>query len=472
MKENSYDEKTAMYIARVNRLPKNALKAPIIIALAFGYFIALYDVIDVGLALPYITLSGVSLTSSQASFIASMGLFGYIPGAIFLSILADKIGRKPGLMITASITAIGSLGNAFSINYLMLVVFRFITGMGIGGDLILVIVYLVEMVPTKGRGHYVNIVYIVGWAGLGLGPLIASEIVLLIPATGWRIVFAIGGVLAVMVVVIRETAPETVRFLGVKKRYDELEKVVSEMERTAMKKAHITSLPEPVPDKFTYSERKNPLSVFKDKKYRKRIIAVFITIFFFYWGEYPYLALMTTYTKSVLLYTPAQENTVILYFGLAGIATFLGAIGIRLVLEKIHRGKLVTFSNGVGMLLGIVIVVYGAVTRNLLIMFVGMLLTNFIGVGWSNQLNYLNGSENVPSDARATAFSLQDGLGHLGAGISLLLLFPLIAVVGGYVGWIIYQVPMVIAAIALIFILPNTLNKNLENINEASAAEE
>ena len=123
------------------------------------------------------------------------------------------------------------------------------------------------------------------------------------------------------------------------------------------------------------------------------------------------------------------------------------------------------------MLLGIIIIVYGAVNRNMLTMFVGMLLTNFIGVGWSNQLNYLNGSENVPSDVRATAFSLQDGLGHLGAGNSLILLFPLIAVAAGYVGWIIYQVPMVIAAIALIFILPNTINKNLENINEAGVAE-
>ncbi len=467
MKGQQYDEKAAGYIARVNRLPVSGLKMPIIIALAFGYFIALYDVIDVGLALPYVSFNGIGLTGGQSSFIASMGLFGYIPGAIGLSFLADKIGRKPGLIITASITAIGSLGNAFSINYAMLVAFRFITGMGIGGDLILVIVYLVEMVPTKGRGHYVNMVYIVGWAGLGLGPFLASEVVLLIPNIGWRIIFVIGGILAVIIVIIRETAPETVRFLAVKKRYDELEKVVSEMEKNAMRKAHVDKLPEPEPENFAYTERKNPFTVFKDKKYKKRIIAVFITIFFFYWGEYPYLTLMTTYTKSILLYPSTLESSVIFYFGLAGIATFLGSIGIRLVLEKVHRGKLVTISNGIGMLLGIIITVYGAVNRNIIIMFVGMIVTNFIGVGWSNQLNYLNGSENVPSDVRATAFSLQDGLGHLGAGISLLLLFPLILSVGSYTGWIIYQIPMVIAAAFLIFILPNTIGKNLETINEA-----
>ena len=465
--EDITDDKKAMFIARLDRLPKTGLKFPIIMALAFGYFIALYDVIDVGLALPYISFNGVFLTSGQASFVASMGLLGYIPGAIGLSYLADNIGRKPGLMITAFLTALGSLGNAFAVNYPMLVIFRFITGMGIGGDLILVIVYLVEMVPAKGRGHYVNTVYIAGWAGLGLGPFLAAEIVLLIPVIGWRIIFIIGGTLAAIVLVIRADAHETVRFLALKGKFEKLESIISEMENIAMKRAHVDKLPEPVPVQFVY-DKGNPFAVFKNKKYRKRIIAVFITIFFFYWGEYPYLVLFPTFTKSILLYSSSNQSTVIFLFGLAGIATFLGSIAIRLVLEKIHRGQLVAVSNGVGMLLGVIIMVYGAMHTNIIVMFIGMLLTNFIGVGWSNQLNYLNGSENVPSNARATAFSMQDGLGHLGAVISLLFLFPLISLIGGFNGWIVYQIPMVIAAIALIFILPNPINTKLESINEAN----
>lgn len=469
MKNNDdIDLKSASYVARVDRLPAIGITKAVMVALAFGYFIALYDVVDVGLALPYITFNGASLTAGQASFVASMGLFGYIPGAIGLSYLADRIGRKPALMLTALITSIGSLGNAFSISYPMLVAFRFITGAGIGGDLILVMVYLVEMVPSKGRGHYVNLVYIVGWAGLGIGPLIASEIVLYIPNIGWRIIFLIGGLLAAIVVVVRESAVESVRFLAVKKKYAKLDRILPGMEALSMKNAHVTTLSKPHPENFMYQERKNPFAVLKDKRYRKRIIFIFITIFFFYWGEYPYLSLFTTYTKDSLLYSSTLQSQVIFYFGLAGIATFLGAIGLRLVLEKIHRGKLVTISNGVGMLFGIFIAIIGAIDKNIFVMLIGMLVTNFIGVGWSNQLNYLNGTENVPSNARASAFSLMDGAGHFGAGISLLLLFPLIDVVGGLSGWIIYQIPMVIAAAILILVLPNTINKDLEAINEAS----
>jgi fucose permease len=462
---DSDEGKSSMYVARVDRLPKQGLKLVIILALSFGYFIALYDVIDVGLALPYVSFNGVFLTSSQASFIASMGLLGYIPGAIGLSYLADRIGRKPALLLTATLTSIGSFGNAFAINYPMLVSFRFITGMGIGGDLILVMTYLVEMVPSLNRGHYVNMVYIAGWAGLGLGPLLASQIVLHIPVIGWRIIFVIGGTLAVIVLIIRAEMPESVRFLCVKRRFDKVETVVANMETVAMKRAKVNKLPDPKPVKFVY-DNSNPFLVFKDKTYRKRILLVLITIFFFYWGEYPYLSLFTTYTKSILLYSTANQATVIALFGIAGVATFVGAIALRLVLEKVHRAKLVTFSNGAGMLLGVIIMIYGSIHINIPLMFGGMLLTNFIGVGWSNQLNYLNGSENVPSNARATAFSLQDGLGHLGAVISLLLLFPLVSVIGGLNAWIVYQVPMVIAAIVLIFVLPNAIGQKLETINE------
>ncbi|WP_250638083.1 MFS transporter [Acidianus manzaensis] len=120
--------------ARIDRLPTMVLPLSVILALAFGYFIALYDVIDIGIAFSATSLKYTGLTSGEASFVVSLGLFGYIPGAIILGYLGDRIGRKPMLMITAFLTAIGSLGNALSYGFLEFAVFRFLTGMGIGGD--------------------------------------------------------------------------------------------------------------------------------------------------------------------------------------------------------------------------------------------------------------------------------------------------------------------------------------------------
>ncbi|BCS92574.1 MFS transporter [Metallosphaera javensis (ex Sakai et al. 2022)] len=348
------NRKIAELTARVDRLPTIVLPVSVILSLAFGYFIALYDVIDIGLAFSPTSLPYTGLTSAQAPTVVSMGLFGYIPGAILLGYLADKIGRKPTLILTALLTGVGSLGNALSFNFASFIIFRFITGMGIGGDLILVPVYLVEMVPAVKRASYFNLVYIAGWAGLGLGPFLASEIVLANPVIGWRVVFAVGATLAFIVLVIRSHASETVRMLAVKGKVNEAENLVKEMEEKAKQKTGMKELPQPVV--FNYKVAKNdPFAVFKNPIYRVRVIAVMLSIFFFYFGEYPYLTEYPLWTSSFLHYSGALGNEITFLFGLAGIATFLGAIGLRFVVERVRRAVLVTFSYFVGMLHSVII---------------------------------------------------------------------------------------------------------------------
>nr|WP_306305642.1 MFS transporter [Metallosphaera hakonensis] len=462
------EQKGGRTYGRVDRLPTIVLPISVILSLAFGYFIALYDVIDIGLAFSPTSLPYTGLTASQAPTVVSMGLFGYIPGAIILGYLADKLGRKPTLILTALLTGVGSLGNALSFNFLSFVVFRFITGMGIGGDLILVPVYLVEMVPAIKRASYFNLVYIAGWAGLGLGPFLASEIVLANPAIGWRVVFAVGATLAFIVLVIRSHASETVRMLALKGHIQEAEKVVTNMEEEAKRKTRIPELPPP--SIFTYKVKKaDPFAVFKNPVYRVRVLAVMLSIFFFYFGEYPYLTEYPLWTSSFLHYSGQLGNEITFLFGLAGIATFLGAIGLRFVVEKVRRAILVTFAYFVGMLLGVLIAVFGAIIRDIQLTFVGLLLTNFIGVGWSNQLNYLNGTENVPTYARATSFAFSDGFAHLGAAISTAIIFDFIPVLGNLQTWVLFQIPMVIMGLILIKVLPNTIGRSLESVNEAEA---
>ncbi len=453
--------------ARLDRLPVMVLPISIILALAFGYFIALYDVIDVGIAFSSTSLKYTGLTSSEASTVVSMGLFGYIPGALLLGYLGDRIGRKPMLMVTALLTAVGSLGNALAVNYPMFVVFRFITGMGIGGDLILVPTYIVEMVPAKNRAKYFNLVYIAGWAGLGLGPFMASYIDVADPSVGWRVIFGVGATLALITLAIRGHASETVRMLALQGKTKEAESVVTEMEKKAMEKTGMKELPAPMP--IEYQEKKvDPFYVFKNPKYRTRVILIMLAIFFFYFGEYPYLTEFLLWTSNVPSLSSAS-NSVTLLYGDAGVATFLGAIVLRAVVEKVRRSILVTISYAVGMLLGVSVSVLGATSGNLAVMTLGFVLTNLIGVGWSNQLNYLNGTENVPTYARGTAFAFMDGFAHLGAAISTAIILGLISSIGAFPIWIGFQVPMVILGLILILILPNTIGKSLEEINESKS---
>ncbi len=458
---------SSLLTARLDRLPVMVLPISIVLALAFGYFIALYDVIDVGIAFSSTSLKYTGLTPGEASLVVSMGLFGYIPGALLLGYLGDKVGRKPMLMVTALLTAVGSLGNALAVNYPMFILFRFITGMGIGGDLILVPTYIVEMVPAKNRAKYFNLVYIAGWAGLGLGPFMASYIDVADPTIGWRVIFGIGATLALITLAIRGHASETVRMLALQGKTQQAENVVKEMEKKAMEKTGMKELPTPVP--VEYEERKvDPFYVFKNPKYRVRVILIMLSVFFFYFGEYPYLTEFLLWTSGVSSLSHVANNVTLIY-GDAGIATFLGAILLRGVVERVRRPILTTFAYGVGMLLGVIVAVLGASSGNLGLMAIGLVLTNLIGVGWSNQLNYLNGTENVPTYARGTAFAFIDGFAHLGAAISTAIILGLISSVGALPIWVGFQIPMVILGVILILILPNTIGKSLEEINEGKA---
>ena len=157
-------------------------------------------------------------------------------------------------------------------------------------------------------------------------------------------------------------------------------------------------------------EEKNPLSVFLNKRYAIRIITVMLSIFFFYFGEYPYLTEFLLWINDIYGSNKPLINEYTVLYGAAGVGTFLGAIALRFIVEKVRRAILTTIAYAIGMLLGVLLSVYFVLQGNTTLAFISMFLTNFIGVGWSNQMNYLNGTENVPTYARATSFAFSDGL--------------------------------------------------------------
>ncbi|AOL17357.1 MFS transporter [Sulfolobus sp. A20] len=450
------------YVARVDRLPTWGLSYAIIWAMGFSFFITLYDVINVGFALPYIPFV---VTGFQASLVASLGLWGYVVGAPLFSYFADIIGRRPTLIFTALLTAIGSLGDALSVNYPMLAAFRFITGMAIGADLVLVMTYMSEMSPSAKRGRYTNLAFIGGWAGIGIGPFIAAIIVTSIPSIGWRIVFLVGAILAFLALAIRAYAPETVRFLASKGKFDEAEKIISSMEKVSMIRTSLTSLPEP--DMRMYNvPKQNPFKILAKPKYLKRLLALFFLMFFVYFMDYPFLVIPETWAKVVLGYSGALLSQIVFLFGLAGIGAFLGSIILRPFIDKYDRRKM-TIISVIIYTLGTGIMGYGGAIRSSTLFFIGAFLAELIGVGWY-QLYYQMCIDNFPTAARATGYSIADGVGHAGGAVGLLVILPLIYALGNVGGWTIPWIPAIIMAILVLFLTPNTVGKRLEEINEAT----
>ncbi|ACP54824.1 MFS transporter [Saccharolobus islandicus] len=453
-------DKTEWYIARIDRLPTWGLSYIILIALGFSYFITLYDVVNIGFALPFITF----ISASEASITVSLGLFGYVVGAPLLSIFADRIGRRNMLIFSALLTAVGSIGDALSVNYPMLATFRFITGMGIGADLVLINTYLAEMSPAQKRGSYTNLSYIGGWTGVGLGGFLSSVIVTSIPSIGWRIAFAIGGILAILALIIRVFTPESVRFLAHKGKFDEAERIVRHMEESAMRRVRLTSLPEPKILEYE-SITENPLEILSKRPFITRLIVLFLLMFFVYVVTYTQLGLFPTWAEVYAHYSGAKLATLIKYFGLAVIGQTIGAILLRAFVDRFDRRILCiigTCCYSIGVLLG----VYFAFISNLIAMFLSQfLIWSLIGGGFY-LVYYLLNTDNFPTSVRATAFSISDGIGHLGGAIGTLILFPLVTILGPFNAWLPICLPAIIMAVIVYFVTPRTTGRRLEEVNE------
>ena len=179
----------------------------------------------------------LDMTSTEVGLIASVYLIGQVVGALVFGRLSDQLGRKRLLIVTLLLYLFGTGLAAFTVNdggWLWLAWFygtRFIAGMGIGGQYAAINSAIDEMMPSKYRGRvdiWINGSY---WAGAILGSF-ASLVFLnaFAPDVGWRLAFLLGPVLALVVIFVGRTLPESPRWLMTHGRVEEAEKELAKIE--------------------------------------------------------------------------------------------------------------------------------------------------------------------------------------------------------------------------------------------------
>ncbi|MCK8787394.1 MFS transporter [Roseomonas sp. NAR14] len=169
-----------------------------------------FDTQCIGFLAPAISESlGHPLSGFAPVFVA--GLLGLMAGAAVLGPLADRIGRK--WVLTGSTFAFGIMSflSAYVTSFDMLVVLRFLTGIGLGGALTNVVAITAEYAPKRMQAIFVSLLFTGMPLGAGIGGLVAAA---LLPVWGWQAVFVAGGVLPVaLALVLALRMPESARFL-------------------------------------------------------------------------------------------------------------------------------------------------------------------------------------------------------------------------------------------------------------------
>jgi MFS family permease len=181
----------------------------------------------------------LNMTSTEIGLIASVYLVGEIIGALVFGRLSDQLGRRRLLVMTLLLYLLGTGAAALTTGHHhgWLVYFyatRLVAGMGIGGQYAAINSAIDEMMPSKYRGRvdiWINGSY---WAGAILGSF-ASLIFLNAFAVnvGWRLAFLMGPVLALVVLVVARTLPESPRWLLTHGRVQEAEDELAKIEEMA-----------------------------------------------------------------------------------------------------------------------------------------------------------------------------------------------------------------------------------------------
>jgi MFS family permease len=221
--------------ARLDRLPWSRWHWMIIIGLGTVWILDGLEVTIVGnisaqLAKPG---SGIHITQSQVTgFGAAMYVAGACVGALFFGWLTDRFGRKKLFMITLGVYLAATALTALSFAPWWFFLFRFITGFGIGGEYAAINSAIDELIPSRHRGRIDIIINGTYWAGAAAGALITVPATSDLPVNvGWRLCFALGVVLGLVVLLVRRNVPESPRWLFIHGRAQEAEDLVNGIEQ-------------------------------------------------------------------------------------------------------------------------------------------------------------------------------------------------------------------------------------------------
>lgn len=221
---------SARLVARLERLPFSPWHRSFLLVAFFGTLFDAADFALFGAALPAIARE-FHLGPQQAGLLATVGLMGAFLGALFWGTISDYIGRRTAFQTTIGIFAVFTGLIAASWSIASLAVFRFLANFGLGGEVPVASTLSSEFMPSRIRGRATGTMMAAFPAGLVLAAGLALAI---LPQYGWRTLFAIGVVPAVVLFFVRRNVPESVRYLMSKGKHAEAEKTVGEIERRAL----------------------------------------------------------------------------------------------------------------------------------------------------------------------------------------------------------------------------------------------
>ncbi len=199
----------------IDRQPVGRFQIGLLLVCSAVLFIDGFDTQAIGYVAPAVAQDW-KLARGALGPVFGAGLFGLMIGALVLSPIADRIGRRRIIIVSTAVFGIGTLATVFASDVSSLLAIRFLTGLGLGGAMPNAVALTSEFSPQRRRATMVMAMFCGFSIGAAIGGLLAAA---LIPAFGWRSVFVVGGVAPLLLVpFLMVRLPESIRFLALSGR--------------------------------------------------------------------------------------------------------------------------------------------------------------------------------------------------------------------------------------------------------------
>lgn len=446
--------------ARMDRLPLIGMHRKATVAVGLGLFFDMYEIFLTPVLSVALTQE-FHLSKAELPLVLASTFLGMFVGTLVLGRLADRIGRRRAFLVSLAIYSLFSLLGAFSTGPFMLAATRFVAGIGIGAEPPLADAYLSDLLPAKRRGRFIAWAYTLSFLGVPAAGFLAHWLEPLSPLgiAGWRWMFAIGALGAVVVFLLRRGLPESPRWLATSGRAEQADALVTDFEREA--RAAGAALPEPdpaEPDRAVTA----PSSGLRDlvaAPYGKRtammaVFQVLQTVGYYGFG---------TMVPMVLAAKGYQVTDSLLFSALTFVGYPVGSALSLPFVERVERKHLVMGSAMAMVVLGLG---FGLAGSTALILLLGFGYTAASNV-FSNAFHIYQ-AEIFPTHIRATAASWTYSLSRLTTGAMPFVLVPLLQAQGAGVLFAVVAAAMIAVTLDIGLFGPRATGRPLETVNTAS----
>jgi MFS family permease len=420
--------------ARLDALPFGRFHLLVIVALGITWILDGLEVTLAGaLAGELKQPSALALSNTQIGLAGSFYLCGAVLGAFFFGWLTDRLGRKKLFTITLVVYLLATAASGLAWNAASFVLFRFLTGAGIGGEYTAINSTIQELIPARFRGWTDLLINGSFWIGAAMGAggsLVLLDPAIIDPRFGWRVAFLMGATIGLMILLMRLWIPESPRWLvthGFPQAADSVVRGIEAKFDRAGQHPEGTKLRLRMRDHTPLAEVAHALFV----TYRQR---TFVGLSLMAAQAFFYNAIFFTYALILTDFYRIPADRVGWYILPFALGNVLGPILLGHLFDTLGRKVMITATYAAsGLLLALTAALFA---RGLLSapMLTGAWMMVFFFASAAASSAYLTVSEIFPLEIRALAIAFFYAIGTAAGGIAGPILFGVLIGTGSHLG--------------------------------------